>query len=332
MHKDSKIVGYGICGPGEADRYLDATLKEFKRLCDETIILLNRAGEKEINLIQQYGFKTVIDDREWGKLQWKIKQDFVENHVSKLNPTWCVCLDMDEVFDSHLTKEWILNAPFDAYHVFIVDLWNDGYKPESCFWNVRLWKWNGKTKWKQKPVHCGLAPEWTYHYHRFAPFILKHYGLMRLEDRQKKIKRYEKYDPKAEHLDRKFYTMLQDNTSKPFNEELLHNHIAQEVASYNQSKPKPMQQKKERKFVYVRNPAGYVLDIPEEHLTETLSRPGFTYIGTAADLNKELEDLFAPVEETEVTEPTPTDSLVCNTCGFIAKSALGLGAHKRKHA
>ena len=141
------ILGYGIVGPGESKRYMRKTLEEFQRLCDSTILLGNNITKGERDLIKEFGFKLVEDNREWGVLQWKIKQDFIENYVSKLvnNGDMLVCLDMDEVFCNHLTKHWIESASLDAYHVFIVDLWNDEqhYKVESCFWNVRIWRWNG---------------------------------------------------------------------------------------------------------------------------------------------------------------------------------------------
>ena len=84
MNKKPNIVGYGLCGKNEP--YLEATLDEFKRLCDETIICCNNAGWKELSIIKRYGFKTVQDPREWGVNQWKIKEDFVTNHVAKLKP------------------------------------------------------------------------------------------------------------------------------------------------------------------------------------------------------------------------------------------------------
>jgi hypothetical protein len=288
------IIGYGICGGGEAGRYMKATLDEFRRLTDTTIILGNNITEAERKLIQSYGFLLVEDNREWGTLQWKIKQDFIENHVSKLvkEGDWLVCLDMDEVFCSHITKEWITNAPLDAYHVFVVDLWDEGYKPESCFWNVRLWKWNGVTTWKQKPVHCGLSPEWTYHYHRFAPFLLKHYGLKDKKDRERKILRYEKYDPNAQHLDKKYYDMLKSDKSKPFNEKELCGIIEAEVTSYKQTKPKQKTMPQKKKYAYVTNAAGITNDIPVEMLAETLKQPGMTFVGYAENMEKEIEKMF----------------------------------------
>jgi len=216
-----------------------------------------------------------------------------------------VCLDMDEVLDPSCTKEWLLAAPLDAYHVFVVDLWNDPqhYRPDSCFWNVRIWRWNGETKFKAKPVHCGLAPEWTYHYHRHAPFILKHKGLMLETDRERKIKRYEKYDPNAEHLDQKYYDMLKSMSSSPFDEAAMQEQIKEEVETYNQSKPKKQMKKKKERFAYVKNPHGMTLDIPEKHLAQTMKRKGFEWIGWADEDQDEIEEMFEDTDLGDVRVP-----------------------------
>lgn len=302
-----RIIGYGICGPGEANRYMRETLDCFARLCDEVVILCNNTGKAEHDLIDSYGFKRVPDRREWGRWQWKIKQDFLEHSIAPIasQGDMMVALDMDEVLDKELTREWLLEAPLEAYHVYVVDLWNDGYKPESCFWNVRLFKWNGITKFKPKPVHCGLAPEWTYQYHRFAPFLLKHYGLKEKDVRMKKIERYKKYDPHAEHLDKKYYDMLASDTSKPYDEDVLHAQIAKEVESYKQTKPREMTAPKPQRFAYIKNPHGVVLDIPEKSLESTMKRPGFTFIAWADDAQKDIEEMFEDVDVGEDDKHAP---------------------------
>lgn len=319
------IIGYGICGGGEASRYMKETLDEFKRLCDDVIILGNNIGTAERSLISKYKFKLVEDNRTWGVLQWKIKQDFIDRHVSQLakNGDMIVCLDMDEVFCKHLSKQWIESAPLDAYHVFVVDLWNDEnhYKAESCFWNVRLWRWNGQTEWKQKPVHCGLAPQWAYYYHRFAPFILKHYGLMKKEDRISKLARYDKYDPTAQHLERKYYDMLKSDMATVFEEELICKKIEKEVAEYKQTKPRQKDIKPEVRYAYVKNPSGRIYDIPEKDLHETLKRKGFEFVGWL-DNNPGNVDDVVPVE---------TNPLECSICGFLGKDKGAITRHKFTH-
>lgn len=316
-----KVVGYGICGPGEAGRYMRKTLDQFKTLCDEVIILCNNVGPAEKALCYEYGFKMVQDNREWGKLQWKIKQDFLEQHVSKIarKGDMMLCLDMDEVIGPPISKEWLMTAPMDAYYVFVVDLWNDPqhYKYESCFWNVRIWRWNGDTKFKQKPVHCGLAPQWAYHYHRHAPFYLLHYGLMKKEDRDRKIARYDKYDPQAIHLVRKYYDMLKSDTAIPFDEAKMQAEVSKEVASYKQSKPTSMnQQKKQKRFAYVRRlKDGVVVDVPEDHLPQTLKQ-GFEFVGWADDAQKELEDMFSDVDVPQEGTPAKKNEFLPPTSGI----------------
>lgn len=295
-----KIVGYGICAGGEAGRYMRATLEEFKRLCDDTIILGNNVTQAERNLIKEFGFRLVEDNREWGKLQWKIKQNFVSVHVARLKPDFCVCLDMDEVFCKHLTKEWIHNAPFDAYYCFFAELWGDEghHKEKLAFWNVRMWRWRDDLDFKRKALHCGLAPEWAYKYHRFAPFLVKHYGTMKKEDREKKIARYAKYDPDGKYLERDaYYKILEEDSAQVLDEAKLCVKIENEVKTYQQTKPRQMNQPKEKqRFALVKNKFGNVLDIPEYTLQDTLKQPGMSFVGWAEDTQKEMEEMFEEVD------------------------------------
>lgn len=220
-----KIVGYGICGGGEADRYMRATLDEFKRLCDETIILLNNGTDKERALLDEYGFAYVEDDREWGKNQHYIKEDFIRHHVAELNPDATICLDMDETFanlDRAKLEEWVGRA--DACKVYVVNLWDDGYNKPWCFWNVRFWSWRLRDElgdrffqFEARPLHCGLAPKWCYHLDMYAPVILLHYGLKDKADRLRKVERYKKYDPNRKYREPSYYAELEKGTAEPFN-------------------------------------------------------------------------------------------------------------------
>lgn len=307
-----KIIGYGICGPGEAGRYMLETVKCLKRLCDEVIILVNgRDGDDlgpEMRLLETRGIRYAEDRREWGKFQWKIKQDFIEGAVADIAEVgdMMVCLDMDEVLDGKLTREWLLEAPCDAYKVFIVDLWNDTehYKPESCFWNTRLWRWNGETAWEQKPLHCGLSPLWTRSYNRYAPFFLWHKGLMKKEDRERKLKRYMKYDPEARHLAPLYYDMLRSDRAMPLDLAILERDMAKAAPTFNEKKPNMLTKPRKQRFAYVKNPHGQVVDIPERHVEQTMARKGFEWIGWVEDEDKEMEELFADteIEGTDVPE------------------------------
>lgn len=267
-----RIIGYCICGK-EADRYLENTLKEFQRLCDETIIVLNNATDKEREMIARYGFHIKEDNREWGENQHRIKQDLMED-VEKLNPDWCVALDADEVFDPDFTRETIEKySSLTGLYVYVVNLWNDGWNRQWSFWNIRAWRWTGDKKFSNRPLHCGLAPESAYYYGSYIPYYLKHYGLMKKEDRQKKIERYQKFDPKAIYKDVSYYNALVSDKCDTLDLAMIKSRIAEEVGS---PKIKRLNIIPKTKYVYVKK-GDKIIDIPATQLEETLKR-GFEFV------------------------------------------------------
>jgi hypothetical protein len=324
-----KIVGYGLCGPGEADKYLDLTLRNLEDLCDEVIILLNNVTDKERKLIETYGFKTVEDNREWGVNQWKIKEDFVTNHVAKLKPDMCVCVDMDEVFDKNLTRYGLYELyekPFDAFAFHIIDLWDDGYLPELSFWNIRAFRWNGDTKFAQKNLHCGLAPEWTWAQHYFAPYLLKHYGLKEKAVRQQKAERYKKYDPTAKwlSLQQGYYQLLEKNPrATPFDEEAKHKEVVDFVINIKQKFVKNM--KEEQEIVYIKLKGnGEIVPVPKNKLDD-YTRQGHTYEYDHKELMEELDDIInEPVKTpTEIS----TEAYRCDKCDYSTDNKRKLHGH-----
>lgn len=279
-----RVIGYGLTTAGEADRYMEATLKEFERLCDDAIVLLNNASQKEKDLIEKYNFRWVEDNREWGKHQWKIKQDFVVNHVSKLNPDWCIPLDMDEVFDPEFSREDLEQvAQVNSYKFYIVNLYDDGYSPELSFENMRLWQWRPELgfEWEQKPVHCGLGPRWTYWYANFAPHFILHYGLKKESDRKKKQERYKKYDPDGSYLPRWWYSHLNNHEVHELNLDEIRKEVKEEVESLHTNhidKSKNMADNK-KKFYKMRHPeTGEVFNILERNMERQRDRYGFELI------------------------------------------------------
>lgn len=307
MNRNPKIVGYGICGPNEP--YLEHTLIEFKRLCDDVIICGNNITQKERALIKRYGFGLVEDDREWGINQWKIKQDFVTNTVSKFKPDLCVCMDMDEVFDKNLTKEDLrrmYQLPFEAFYFRIINLWDDGYAPDRTFWNIRAWKWIPEfgTLWPKKNVHCGLGPEWTWGRGWYTPYILKHYGLKDKERREQKARRYQLYDPKAQWMSREYYDSLTSMLrTEPFDEDKLHEETAKYVHDIKQ-KYVAMNKRQEDEVVYIKIPDGSICPIPKAKLNDYLKRPGHEYISDVNPVMAEVEQAMdgVPHDETPVAK------------------------------
>lgn len=316
------VIGYGICAGGESRRYLRKTLDEFKRLCDHTVIIGNNLTGEDRVMINEYGFELLEDNRVWGQEQNRMKQDLMY-WIARYNPQYCVALDMDEVFDPTMSKGDIIKwlDIHNSLYFYIVNLWNTGWNRRWSFWNVRAWKWNGDTKIFNKPLHCGLAPEWCYYYAGYAPFFVKHYGLRNKSDRQKKIERYEKFDPTAKYKDKSYYEALKSDECEPLDEGFIRESIKKEIGTQTK-RNKPNQSYK--KLYYVRRVKDGkemgIIDVEQSILDEVLVR------------NPEWENLGEIGKERTqpVIAPTP-DKNECPFCGETQISGEQLVLHKQRH-
>lgn len=197
-----RIIGIGVIGPNE--KYLERTLKEFKRLCDDVLLATNNADKATIKLIDDYGFNHYEDNRVWGIHQPSIKTDLL-TRASAYNPDWIIALDADEVFAPSFTRaeaERLAQTGEIAYYFLIVNLYNDEQhfahsKGIQRFWNIRYYKYMPEygLQFLKKNLHCGLGPPITYQYGWHAPYYVLHYGLMDKADRERKQARYREFDP-----------------------------------------------------------------------------------------------------------------------------------------
>lgn len=201
-----KIVGQLVVGPGEADRYLEDTLREFHRLTDDAIAVTCNATKKELKLLDKYDIRHYEDNREWGRFQPDIKTSLL-NRLIRLNPHWILALDSDETVPT-LKRNTLeeISQDREAVQLYVINLWNDEqhYAKGMGFWNVRFYKADESrgVQFLKRPVHCGNAP--PYFYTRppkqsYVPHILLHKGLMLPSDRAKKAERYRIYDPTGQH-------------------------------------------------------------------------------------------------------------------------------------
>lgn len=261
-----KIAGMCIVGSGEADRYLDKTLKEFKRLCDKVIIATNDATQKDKDLISSYGFEQYEDNREWGIHQPHIKADLLAKFID-YKPDWVVALDSDEQFCKEVTRETLeklASTEEIGWYFMIVNLCGDknhfahgaGIKR---FWNVRFFKFieGDGMLYQIRRLHCGLSPTLQIKFGWYAPYYINHYGLMTEADRARKALRYDKYDPNARFIDKRYYDDLRAKLVKiPFNRSKL---LAQ-LSSEDSCKPRitPKYNEKQKNQEQPRN-AGNVI-------------------------------------------------------------------------
>jgi hypothetical protein len=204
-----------VCGGNE--RYLENSLKEFKRLCDDAIIATNNADQATKDLIDKYGYWQYEDNREWGLNQPKIKTDLLKK-VGGLKPDWIIAIDSDEIFAPQFDRkeaERLSTLGEIAWYFLVINLYND--KDHFAhdvgiqrFWNIRYYKYMPEygLYFQKTNLHCGLAPPIMYGYGWHAPYYLEHYGLMLKEDRERKARRYDLYDPNAKMKGREYYDDL----------------------------------------------------------------------------------------------------------------------------
>lgn len=299
------IWAYLIVGKGEADRYLEEVLNQL--WVDKIAICLNNVDDKTRKLCQQKGHLVIEDDREWGKNQWRIKEDFLKQ-IPLQNGDWVWCLDSDEIFDKRFTRERaeeLMSSQTDiSYQFWCIQLWDDEnhWRPDMSFPNVRFWKYIPEfpMHWHPTPLHCGLAPEYAYKFPTDSGMIFKHYGLMTQEERDRRIARYDKYDPSEKYKAPSWYKGLKHGTYKPkpfyendqFYAMLMDNNV---ILNHRKKLPKIIMKKRE---IYLfKNKHGKVVEaVGEVQFEQFKKTAGMIYL---QDLKHSSGDVEAPVIKNE---------------------------------
>lgn len=237
----SRICGFMVCGPNEPR--LDKVLERWDNLVDDGIICGNNTDAKTEKIIKKHGYWFYRDDREWGVYQPNIKQDLLHK-VAKLKPDYILPCDADEIYNKEFTREEaekLVERGALGYYFAIVNLWNDEehYRKRLSFWNIRMYRFSPELglNFERKNLHCGLAPPWAYAHGKHVPFYIKHYGLLSAEDRQKKVERYNKYDPTAKWKGQEYYDEIARETdATPFNEDEFNTRLYEDYKRHYEKK------------------------------------------------------------------------------------------------
>lgn len=302
-----RIIGMMVVGPGEADRYLEESLKEIHRLCDDALICCNNTDEKTERLISSYAIRWYRDDREWGRDQPRIKESLARR-LGEFDPDYVLAFDADEVFDSGLSRdglERLARLGQHAWYFYLINLWDDPehHRPELAFWNVRFWSYKLPLEWDDRNLHCGLAPKYGYHHGRYAPYVMKHYGLMTAGSRAKKVRRYQTYDPRAQWKAKRYYDWLaSDKPGEPFDEDKWRKMVQDEVETYKQDKIPTLMRNKPTEWAIIEREDGSRFDQPVELVSKTLkAHPTWKVASAAVPVADEAPE-EAPVETQPVCE------------------------------
>ncbi len=274
-----RIAAFLIVGPGEADRWLEDVLKQLHWV-DDVCVCLNNPDAKTEQLVRKYADLVHEDHREWGREQWRIKQDFLDVVISLAQPDWVWCLDADEIFDPRFDRamaEKMAAGQDVAWYFWCMQLWNDParVRMDLSFPNIRYFKVVTELglNFLAQALHCGLAPMYAYRFGSQSGLWFKHYGLMKAEDRAKKVARYDRYDPAAKYKGKSWYDGLRNEraASIPFEE------AAARVPEFiYRSKPvRASHMSKDKQLFVFQNKAGKVVEAVGEKQREEFLRRGF---------------------------------------------------------
>jgi len=334
-----KIVGAMVVGRGEGDRWLKPCLEQF-RIFDGAIIVQNNVDAKTKKVIKESGFQTYEDNREWGKLQPKIKEELAQR-LGAFGPDWVLSLDADEFIEMRLTRqtlEELASKKYDiAYYFWCIELWDraDQYREDFTFDDVRFWKYlPNLLSFRHTPVHCGMAPEWNYRWGTHSGYFFKHYGLLRSKDRLRKVERYKKYDNKGIYLPKEWYESLKAKNPplKPFLEEDIVK-ILPETIFRKKIQVMPSLSQENKKYWKFINPHGVLITFDQEgHYRQRINDPKWKFLGVedAALAHREEVNIVnddPAVEAPELKPMSNLENLECVNCGFIAKTPRGLKIH-----
>lgn len=340
-----KIIGMSMVGGGEGDKWLKPFLQRMREIVDDIAVCFNDVDEKTERITRKFTSKIYRDDREWGKLQPIMKTDFLKKVVWDLKPHWILWLDADEfpepAFTRQKAREWALK-PYDvAYTFWFVQLWDkeDCYLPNYAFEDTRFFKVLPEygLEVKKTPLHCGNYPEVVAQRATHSNFYIKHYGLLKREDREEKYRRYQKYDPKGLYMPQWFYDGY-INPNPPiqsFREEEFKPQLGE--MQFKIKNPMPTAKKQDpntpKKYWRWLNSHGNLIIFDEEkyHLQRWYDgsrNRGWQFLGEYTEQESEFPVFNAtstPTSQPEVVD----DPLECKVCGYIGKNKKALAMHQR---
>ncbi len=365
-----KIIGMGVVGRGEADKYLKLTLDHNLPLVDKMVIWGDAPDEATEKIIFSYGDKIEYHrypESIWATGQWKIKESlfrYVIKHLAGESNPWVLAFDFDELFDDRLTREKLeelANRKATAYEFNFIQLWDDENHMRvdggwGDFWNVRFFKYQPEQsqEWLRKPLHCGLWPIYARRQAIMIPYIVRHYGYMNPAHRKKKVERYDKYDPQRVYQDKEWYQSMKYEATdermiiREFNEtDYINRILPQMLPKYQKETKITMVNSKQVNRVYMvrRLKDNRIQEMSSKQYTEMTANGNFKHqyeligdVKTGSGLPEapvvDAPIIEAPIEALEVKPVKEVEfklgKLDC-ACGYKAKTVAGLKKHQKKH-
>ncbi|WP_348980772.1 glycosyltransferase [Thermincola potens] len=209
----------------EADRYLARVLAHARQYIDEAVIIddasIDNTADICREILQGIPLTLITQKRSTFSTEYRLRKKQWRETV-KTNPDWILILDADEMFEDKVVAEMpklINQTEFDYYAFRLYDFWDEEHYREDKFWQAHkvyrpfLVRYipGFVYKWLETPQHCGRFPcNITELKGALSPLRVKHFGWANPQDREKKYKRYLKFDPQGVYGIKEQYESILD--------------------------------------------------------------------------------------------------------------------------
>jgi len=197
------IVGHMVMR-NEADRYLQASLTQLLKFCDEVVVVDDQSDDDSVEIARDLGCKVIVrpneilsflqDETYFRSYAWWA----MTKELKLSNKDWIIALDADEyIYGGPDLISEVKN--YDSISVPIREVWDvdpiqlrvDG------FWDTnshnRIVKYNPSFRFENSGSGTGSVPTGKYNteiHDKHSPLMILHFGYTTPEDRQTKYERY----------------------------------------------------------------------------------------------------------------------------------------------
>ena len=212
--------------------YIKKCLTSLSIACDEIYVLDDGSTDDTP--------KILADRKAWPKIkfvttmppqkeEWTSGDDFTRNMMLRMadrrKPTYCLSLDDDEELEDPLAvRNTILTTKPSVMIFGLIHLWDREDRARARYIangrpldRLRAWRWKRGDVVQDRYLHGGPGPKRPPEDHVLRLDLrIIHWGLFKKEDREYKLRMYERVDPEGRHNPGGYRSIVQPVLIEPF--------------------------------------------------------------------------------------------------------------------
>lgn len=215
----------GILIKNEADRYLDRVINNICLFADELVVLDDQSSDNTLSMLRELVPIPLFIYQNYNadfSNEIVLRKMLYEKVLARV-PDWFMIIDADEVYHGAsraVFESLMAQDEVDVWGFRLYDMWDEEHYRADRLWKAHeFYSWmlvrrvpGFQPAWRETPQHCGRLPSNARLLTQRGSELLKikHYGWARPEDRVKKYKRYQDYDPGAKYGSLEQYVSILD--------------------------------------------------------------------------------------------------------------------------